>query len=535
MVHQPSAAEQTADRPTIGASRLSPESFDTGAGAGHSWSARASPTARPEIRSHEGTQVAGRLLAGAARATINPPLGIRTMGFSSRVGFVESIAEDLTATTLVLSDERTTLAIVALDICLLPIVRADVLRKSVGEAVGAPASNVLVNFSHTHSAPAFPDWQPEPPDQQQLQEQYWELLTERTVQSAAQARERLQPARVAAGWGACDIGVNRREIGPDGLVFLGEVPDGETDPAVGVVRVDDLEGCPIAILCSLGCHTVVVGPRDQAASPDFPGPARRVVESTLGGLTLFLQACGGDVMPVGGMGYETNCSDANERVGTMLGGEVLKVAAALRTHLQRGERTALGSVSSISLWPWVPVDDAGVQARLAARSERIWLDFVDLPALEDAQAILDEKRRLLEAAQATGDERQIAPAQRFVTWAEALVDACETNRRTIDFEVQALRIDDLALVGLSAEVFSGTGIEIKRRSPIAHTNVLGYSNGCVMYLPRAQDYPPGGWDVHVRYKIPDMLFQNYLVPVAFRPDSERRVVETALRLLHEIS
>ncbi len=477
----------------------------------------------------------GRLLAGAARASINPPLGIRTMGFSSRVGFVESIAEELTATSLVLATDRATLAIVALDICLLPIARADVLRRRIGEAIGAPAANVLVNFSHTHSAPAFPDWQPEPPDQHRLQEQYWELLAERTVQSAAQARDQLRPARVATGWGESRIGINRREVGPDGLVFLGEVPDGETDPAVGVIRVDDLDGRPIAVLCSLGCHTVVVGPRDQAASPDFPGPARRVVESTLGGLALFLQACGGDVMPVGGMGYETDCSDANERLGTMLGGEVVKVAAALRTHLRRGERTALGSVSAISLWPWMSVEDEGTWARLDVRSERIWLDFVDLPTLEDAQAILDEKRALLQAALPTGDERQIAPAQRFVTWAEVLVDAVETNRRTIDFEIQALKIDDLALVGLSAEAFSGTGLEIKQRSPIAFTNVLGYSNGCVMYLPRAQDYPPGGWDVHVRYKIPDMLFQNYLVPVAFRPDSERRVVETALRLLNELT
>jgi hypothetical protein len=479
--------------------------------------------------------VAGRLLAGAARASINPPLGIRTMGFSSRVGFVESVASGLTATVLVLANEQMTIAIVALDICLLPIARADVLRQRVGAAVGAPAANVLVNFSHTHSAPAFPGWQPESAEQTRLQEAYWETLVERTVDAAAGARATLQPARVAAGWGTCEIGINRREMGSDGLVFLGEVPDGETDPAVGVVRVDDLAGQPIAILASLGCHTVVVGPRDQAASADFPGPAREVIESTLGGLALFLQACGGDVMPVGGMGYETDCTDANERVGMMLGGEVVKVAAGLRTHLQRGERTALGSVSSISLWPWVAVEDEDTWARLAVRSERIFLDFIDLPTLEDAQGILDEKRRLLEAALPSGDERQIAPAQRFVSWAEALVDACETNQRTIDFEVQALRIDDLAFVALSAETFSGTGLEIKQRSPIPYTNVLGYSNGCIMYLPRAQDYPPGGWDVHVRYKIPDMLFQNYLVPVAFRPDSERRVVETALTLLNELA
>jgi hypothetical protein len=473
------------------------------------------------------------MLAGAARAIVNPPLGIRTMGFSSRVGFVESIASNLTATTLVLANDEAMLAIVALDICLLPIARADTLRRGLGEAIGAPASNVLINFSHTHSAPAFPGWQPEAPAQTALQERYWDYLIEQTVASAVEAKAALQPARVVAGWGESTIGINRREVGPDGLVFLGEVPDGETDTAVGVIRVDDLAGQPIATLCSLGCHTVVVGPRDQAASPDFPGPARQVIESTLGGLALFLQACGGDVMPTGGMGYETDCSDANQRVGMMLGGEVVKVAAGLRTHVKRGERTALGSVSSISLWPWVPVEDKGQQAKLAVRSERIWLDFVDLPTLEDAQAILAEKRALLDAALPSGDERQIAPATRFVSWAEALVDAVETDRRAIDFEVQALLIDEIALVALSAEVFSGTGKEIKARSPIPYTNVLGYSNGCVMYLPRAQDYPPGGWDVHARYKIPDMLFQNYLVPVAFHPDSEQRVVATALKLLGE--
>src|SRR4051794_28674488 len=178
------------------------------------------------------------------------------MGFSSRVGFVESVAEDLTATSLVLANDQTTLAIVALDICLLPISRADTLRRRIGEAIGAPASNVLINFSHTHSAPAFPDWQPEPPEQRLLQEHYWDLLVERTVQSAAEARAALRPARVAAGWGESRTGINRREIGPDGLVFLGEVPDGETDPSVSVIRVDDLDGRPIAVLCSLGCHTV---------------------------------------------------------------------------------------------------------------------------------------------------------------------------------------------------------------------------------------------------------------------------------------
>ena len=52
---------------------------------------------------------------------------------------------------------------------------------------------------------------------------------------------------------------------------------------------------------------------------------------------------------------------------------------------------------------------------------------------------------------------------------------------------------------------------------------LGYSNGVLCYLPTAEAYPPGGWDVGDRYRIPDMVFQSYLLPVALAPDSEERI------------
>ncbi|MXY96453.1 MAG: hypothetical protein F4Z29_01600, partial [Gemmatimonadetes bacterium] len=55
------------------------------------------------------------LYAGASRRVINPPMGVRTMGFSSREGLVQSIESDLTATALVLSDGKAKVVIVATD------------------------------------------------------------------------------------------------------------------------------------------------------------------------------------------------------------------------------------------------------------------------------------------------------------------------------------------------------------------------------------------------------------------------------------
>jgi hypothetical protein len=317
-------------------------------------------------------------------------------------------------------------------------------------------------------------------------------------------------------------------------VFLGEVPDAPIDPAVGVIRVDDMDGNPIAILFSYGCHTVTVGPRSLVASPDFPGAAREVIERTIGGTALFLQACGGDIIPTGGMGYEVDCRDAKNRLGAILGGEVIKTAAGIRTHVRRGERVALGSLSRISLWPWVPVTEERC-AFLGAVDETVSLTFVDMPPLEEAQRMRNECRRVLEDVVARGGrDWEINVAARFADWSDKLVVAIQTGRHTLDVSIQAVRVNNIVLTGISVETFFETGLTIKSRSPFLHTQVLGYTNGCVCYLPRAEAYPPEGWEVNERYGIPDMLFQAYSLPVAIHPDSEGQVVERMMRLLERI-
>jgi len=301
-----------------------------------------------------------------------------------------------------------------------------------------------------------------------------------------------------------------------------------------VIRVDTIAGEPIVTLFSYGCHPVVMGPRAHVASADYPGAARDVVEQSLGGLSLFLQGCGGNINPIGGIGYEVDGRDARRRVGTVLGGEVLKVAAGIRTHVRRGEQQPIGPLANILLWPWEPVTGPTCTF-FSALEETETLEFGPLPSRDEAAAIYEKWKQKLADDRARGaHEWDINFDTRFVHWSAKLLDAVEHGHPTLDVTVQGLRVNDIVLLGLSVEAFFETGLTLKSQSPFPHTEVLGYTNGCGGYLPRAEDYPAGGWDVRELYSLPDMFFQSYSLPVALREDSEQRVVKRAQAVMRKL-
>lgn len=475
------------------------------------------------------------LHAAVARRVINPPLGIKRPGVRLFADPIQAIESDLTATVLILGVGDRLSAIVAIDLCAISVSVIDRLRRQIAAVLGTTVDCVLVNESHTHSGPALPEFIPESAEQTFLQEAYQEDLERMVMDAVREASRGLQVARIGASWGESRISAYRREQKPDGTYHLAEVPGAPTDPAVGVVRVDDAGGRPIAILFSYGCHPVTMGPHSHVASSDFPGAAREIVEGSLGGTAIFLQACGGNINPITGIGAEVDCRENKNRIGEMLGGEVIKVAASIRTHVQRGERRPIDTLSSVSVWPWEPVSEES-KSSLVSAERMLELNSVDLPSLEKAQEIRGHWcRKLQEAESGSGHRWDVSIARRFAHWSERLVEAVEDGNFRYLMPVQVLRVEDISWVGIGAEVFFETGLRIKKRSPIAHTEVLGYSNGCRTYLPRAEDYPEGGWDIDARYEVPDLFFQACSIPVALHSDSADRVVQAAEDILRRVA
>jgi hypothetical protein len=126
-------------------------------------------------------------------------------------------------------------------------------------------------------------------------------------------------------------------------------------------------------------------------------------------------------------------------------------------------------------------------------------------------------------------------AQKYAHWARNLVAAVEHGKPTLDLQLQAIRVNDIVLTAMNVETFFETGHAIRVRSPFADTFVLGYTNGVVSYLPRAEDYPEGGWKIDAGYAVPDLIPQAWGMPVALAPDSEQRAVDGSLELIRQLS
>ena len=475
------------------------------------------------------------LRVGAVNLTINPELGMSKGGLRLFGSPIEKVDDDLYLGAIVLESKGVTLCLIACDLGNSRSEEALEIRTRVANALDIPVVNVMFNLSHNHSAADLPTMLRGNAESADISrsERYFEYVMDQAVQAATTAQAQLRPARMAHAWGESDLNIYRREWNGDQDI-LGEVPGHPIDNSVGVIRFDDLEGNPIAILFRFSCHPVVNGAQSPTLSADFPGPARKIIEKNVGGTVLFLQGCGGNINPQVGIGYEKDCSEEVYRVGTALGAEVVRVALGLRTNKYQKDRVLLQNVPNILFKPWHERSDHP-EVVLGASHEIAKFNFVPLPTKEDARALQQHWEKEIIEREARGALTcEIRVAKKMKLWADSVVAGVAESDPTRDFEAHAFRIGEIAIVGLNVEAFFETGEEIRANSPWPDTFVLGYTDGTIMYLPRAQDYPIQGWKWPNTHALPDLLPQSYCQPAQWHPDSEQKAVKAALSALNKL-
>ena len=288
------------------------------------------------------------LEAGVAQVDITPPAGFLLEGYpdpnSARIA--TGVRDPLFARVLILKSGATRLGLVDLD---LVNVFAPQYLAQLREAARPDVSNLVVDAIHTHSGPPL-DSKPASPVGA-----WYSAAVVKIAAALHEAAAREVPVRLGVGYGVAFIGNNRLRIEHDGGITWFEknwtgTPNALVDPTLAVVRIDSLDGRPLAILVNYACHPVIYGPDSRLYSADFPGVMTGVVQQALGGeaVCFYLQGGAGNINPTHAVSsLAQGAVEFCRQAGTELGNAAAQVARRIQTSasatpsLQVAEDTVL--------------------------------------------------------------------------------------------------------------------------------------------------------------------------------------------------
>ena len=247
-------------------------------------------------------------LIGLARRDTTPPPGIYSRMWGAAAHDVaDGVHRPLCATALALrsaGSERPRL-LVGLDIALLGDLGGDSdeerVLAPVREALGLETGQLLVNCSHTHSAPWSAMSRSHMPGGE-LIGPYLDQLSRAILGACEEALAGATPATLTWATGRCDLARNRDLPDPasdDGRIVCGFNPVAPADDTLVVGRVTAADdGRILGTIVNYACHPTTLAWDNTLISPDYIGAMRELVEQHTGDAPcLFLHGASGELGP----------------------------------------------------------------------------------------------------------------------------------------------------------------------------------------------------------------------------------------------
>ncbi len=421
-------------------------------------------------RSVTSNEASGKpLLAGASIVDITPPLGLWMSGYAARTEPATGLHDPLTARAIAVGN---TALVVADVIGLHEESCARIRARCVLDA-----DRVAVVATHTHGGPVSM------PGRGGIghNADYLTRLEDACVEAIDRAVASQRPAVLSAGIGANPgIAFNRRHEG------------GVIDPAVPVLRIDGVDGKPIAVLTSHACHPVVLAAYNRLYTSDYPHYVREALEAADPGIVaVYLPGCLGDIST----GHSPHSS-------------ISKVPTPDRTF-EEAERLGRRVAASAT----------------AAQLERLSGDV----RVASTTVVLDLERNETAPLPELAAEWRAEAASSDAAW-KALYDCWADWAETIALQPLALwpaRVTVMDWAGarltfLPGEMFAQSALNIRDGGSRAHF-VTSLADGVPGYIPPAAEYPFGGYEVLEAHRY-------YGLPAAFAPGSAERLEAAAVAL-----
>jgi len=520
---------------------------------------------------------AAQLQAGAAEDVVDIPVGTALGGYTARASFLGTagvvdtrkvqisgsfnpsigveVAPRVKALALTAGDE--TVIIIKADLIYIYEGMLFDLEQRLGPEY---AGKIILASSHSHSA-----WS----------QQYFsgplqlgsgifrQLVYNRFLdQFEATAREALANRRLA------QIGFfNDDKFDPTDQINHDRRPENDSLPGGNVkdnhfymIRVDGMDGVPIAALPVFGEHGTLNDENNPFATSDAPGALERVLEEQFDSsvVVMHLQSAGGDASPVPHGSLDcTNkpgkpsdpCLAWAVEEGHGRAAEPTLLAAWMQAGMAMQSQVALDMMTrSIEVGPfpqtfairggalaYAPWDGTTVPDGVVYNPDGSVASPIDEFNAPVGAGLCQDKAAMFPTAGINGDDGILpygsclrldlaAPILGPIASVDFGVDdthpVCEETRTT----VSALRIGDYVVGTMPGELTVMLASYLRSRSPVDadHTILVGYSQGHVGYMLRPEDWLMGGYEPSVTFWGP--LAAEYigeqlldLLPLALMP------------------
>jgi neutral ceramidase len=347
------------------------------------------------------------------------------------------------------------IAIVACDVLWVTKKLVDEALAEIEKTTGIAPSQVLVNATHTHSAPGVA-----PAHAFGWSEKFAGDVQRGIVKAVQDANARLEGGEASFYYHLGEektVGANSRLALPDGNITwlnikpaldAGAKPTGPFDPQLPVLDFRGPDGKSRALLFNHSTHTIGTRAGRDIRSPAFYGLAAQDLEAELGGRVTFLEGASGSTHIIDGM--------------------------PIFLAIERMKKAVLDAKDK-------------AQPRPVTRLVSLKKPFTYRLRTFDDKAEDENISRYMNAhvPQMSARVREV-----FATMRRELQPQQGQERTTV---LHVLLIGDVAIAGVPAEYFTGLGVDIKKRSAVKDTFIAELANDWIGYLPDREAHNLGGY------------------------------------------
>lgn len=406
------------------------------------------------------------LQVGYGKRNITPDRPVPLAGYGNELKrFHTHVLDPVYAVCVAVSDGESTVLLFHLDLGGIPNDIARELKSSLGQAYGIPTENILLNCTHSHSAPALGI-------SHESIEAYLPFFRNEVLAVAGDALADRCEAELFIGSGKLE-GLNfvRRYLLSDGSYAGDNFGDFENHTIVGheteadntmqVVRFAR-EGKRDVVLVNWQAHPHITGgSRKTGLSSDLVGIMREAAEQKEEILVAFLQGCAGNI---------------NSHSRMLPKPEYTEVGHGLAEGLSRILHTAMRPVKAGKI--------RGVEI------------LFEGPVNHATDALLPEAKRVAESFRAVGKRasKELVEESGFhsVYHALAVIRRSELPK-TVSYPIGGVSFGDVCILWTPNELYDAVGLFVKSVSPFEMTFVLGYTNGRGGYMPTVKAFHHGGY------------------------------------------